>query len=70
MEECHEQYISSFDIYNYKTKLLVQQIVIDWRLYNIKVVDFPVKTFLTCIRPFSFAMFTHVVGEGKEEEWE
>ena len=52
-EECHEQYISSSDIYNYKTKLLVPQVVIDWRLCNNKVVDFPVKTFFTCIRPYS-----------------
>ena len=65
MEECHEQYISSFDIYNYKTKLLVQQIVIDWRLCNIKVVDFPVKTFLACIRPFSFC-YVHTCGGGRE----
>ena len=28
-EECHEPYISPFSISNYKTKLLVQQIVID-----------------------------------------
>ena len=38
-EQCHEQYISSFDIYNYKTKLLVPQVVIDWRLCKIQVVD-------------------------------
>ena len=59
-EQCHEQYISSFDIYNYKTKLLVPQVVIDWRLRNIKVVDFPVKTFLTCIRHFS--CYVHTCG--------
>ena len=37
-EECHERYISSFSINNYKTNLLVPQVVIDWRLCNIKVV--------------------------------
>ena len=37
-EECHEPYISSFGINNYKTNLLVPQVVIDWRLCNIKVV--------------------------------
>ena len=37
-EECHELYISSFGINNYKTNLLVPQVVIDWRLCNIKVV--------------------------------
>ena len=36
-EECHEPYISSFSISNYKTNLLVPQVVIDWRLCNIKV---------------------------------
>ena len=36
-EECHAPYISSFSISNYKTNLLVPQIVIDWRLCNIKV---------------------------------
>ena len=35
---CHEPYISSFGINNYKTNLLVPQVVIDWRLCNIKVV--------------------------------
>ena len=37
-EECREPYISSFGINNYKTNLLVPQVVIDWRLSNIKVV--------------------------------
>ena len=44
-EECHEPYVhelndecSSFSINNYKTNLLVLQVVIDWRLCNIKVV--------------------------------
>jgi len=37
-EECHEPYISSFSINNYKTNLLVPQVVIDWRLCNIKMV--------------------------------
>ena len=38
-EECHAPYISSFGISNYKTNLLVPQVVIDWRLCNIKVVS-------------------------------
>ena len=33
-EECHEPYISSFGINNYKTNLLVPQVVIDWRLQH------------------------------------
>ena len=37
-EECHKPYILSFGINNYKTNLLVPQVVIDWRLCNIKVV--------------------------------
>ena len=37
-EECHEPYISLFGINNYKTNFLVPQVVIDWRLCNIKVV--------------------------------
>ena len=36
-EEFHEPYISSFSINNYKTNLLVPQVVIDRRLSNIKV---------------------------------
>ena len=36
-EECHEPYILSFGINNYKTNLLVPQVVIYWRLCNIKV---------------------------------
>ena len=37
-EECHEPNISSFGINNYKSNILVPQIVIDWRPCNIKVV--------------------------------
>ena len=37
-EEYHESYISSFINNNYKTNFLVPQVVIDWRLCNIKVV--------------------------------
>ena len=37
-EEWNEPYISSLGINNYKTNLLVPQVVIDWRLCNIKVV--------------------------------
>ena len=36
-EECHKSYILSFGIKNYKTNLLVAQVVINWRLCNIKV---------------------------------
>ena len=35
---CHEPYIPSFGINNYKTNLLVPQVVIDCRICNIKVV--------------------------------
>ena len=38
-EEGHEPYISSFSINNCKNNLLVPQVVIDRRLWNIKVVD-------------------------------
>ena len=37
-EECQKSYILSFGINNYKTNLLGPQVVIDWRLCNIKVV--------------------------------
>ena len=36
-EECHKPCILSFGIKNYKTNLLVPQVVINWRLCNIKV---------------------------------
>ena len=36
-EECHKPYILSFGINNYKTNLLVPQVVIEWWLCNIKV---------------------------------
>ena len=54
-EECHEPYISSLSINNYKTNLLVPQVVIAQRLCNIKLcwIEFPEKTFLICIRSFS-----------------
>ena len=65
-EECHAPYISSFSISNYKTNFLVPQVVIDWRLCNIKVVANWVhrKTFLTCISLSLLVMFSHVVVEG------
>ena len=71
-EECHEPYISSFGINNYKTNLLVPPVVIDWRLCNIKVVAnwFPSGDILDLHQSFSFCMFSHVVVEGKEEEEE
>ena len=68
-EECHAPYISSFSISNYKTNHLVPQVVIDWRLCNIKVVAKWVhrKTFLTCISLSLLAMFSHVVVEGNKK---
>ena len=68
-KECHAPYISSFGISNYKTKLLVPQVVIDWRLCNIKVVANWVqrKTFLTCISLSLLAMFSHVVLKGRKK---
>ena len=67
-EECHTPYISSFGISNYKTNLLVPQVVLDWRLCNIKVVTNWVhrKIFLTCIRLSLLAMFSPVVSEPSE----
>ena len=67
-EECHTPYISSFGISNYKTNLLVPQVVLDWRLCNIKVVTNWVhrKIFLTCISLY-LAMFSHVVVEGNKK---
>ena len=62
-EECHEPYVhelndecSSFSINNYKTNLLVLQVVIDWRLCNIKVVAnwFPSEDILDLQQSFSF----------------
>ena len=68
-EECHAPYISSFSISNYKTNHLVPQVVIDWRLCNIKVVAKWVhrKTSLTCISLSLLAMFSHVVVEGNKK---
>ena len=68
-EECHAPYISSFGISNYKTNLLVPQVVIDWRPHNIKVAANWVhrKTFLTCISLSLLAMFSHVVVEGNKK---
>ena len=69
-EVCHEPYISSFGINNYKTNLLVPRVFIDWRLCNIKVVANWVhrKTFLTCISLSLLAMFSHVVERNKKRE--
>ena len=55
-EECHEPYISSFGINNYKTNLLVPQVVIDWRLCNFKVVAnwVPSEVILDFHQSFSF----------------
>ena len=62
-EECHEPYVhelndecSSFSMNNYKTNLLVLQVVIDWRLCNIKVVAnwFPSEDILDLQQSFSF----------------
>ena len=54
-EEGHEPYISSFGINNYKTNLLVPQVVMtsDCAISRWWTTEFAVKTFLTCIRSFS-----------------
>ena len=55
-EECYTPYISSFGISNYKTNLLVPQVVIDWRLCNIKVMPnwFPGEDIFDLHQSFSF----------------
>ena len=66
-EEGHEPCISSFGINNYKTSLLVPQVVIAQRLCNIKLcwIEFPEKTFLICIRSFS-SCYVLICGGGRE----
>ena len=69
-EECHELYISSFGINNYKTNLLVPQVVIDWRLYNIKVVDnwVPGEDILDLHQIFLFLLCSHLWwGKGRRK---
>ena len=65
-EECHEPYISSFGINNYKTNLLVPQVVIDQRLCNIKVVDnwVPSEDILDLYQVFLFLLCSHLWREG------
>ena len=55
-EEYHESYISSFINNNYKTNFLVPQVVIDWRLCNIKVMAnwVPGEDTLNLHQSFSF----------------
>ena len=61
-EECHEPYISSFSINNYKTNLLVPEVVLDWRLCNIKVVDnwVPGEDILDLHQVFFFLLCSHL----------
>ena len=67
-EEGHEPYISSFGINNYKTNLLVPQVVIDRRLCNIKVVDnwVPGEDILDLHQVFLFLLCSHLLwGKGR-----
>ena len=69
-EECHKPYILSFGINNYKTNLLVPQVVIDWRLYNIKVVDnwVPGEDILDLHQVFLFFLCSHMWwGKGRRK---
>ena len=61
-EEGHEPYISSLGINNYKTNLLVPQVVIDQRLCNTKVVDnwVPVEDILDLHQVFLFLLGSHL----------
>ena len=69
-EEGHEPYISSFGIKNYKTNLLVPQVVIDRRLCNIKVVDnwVPGEDILDLHQVFLFLLCSHLWwGKGRRK---
>ena len=61
-EEFHEPYISSFSINNYKTNLLVPQVVIDRRLSNIKVMAnrVPGEGILDLNQVFLFLLCSHL----------
>ena len=61
-EEGHEPYISSLGIKNYKTNLLVPQVVINQRLYNINVVDnwVPGEDILDLHQVFLFLLCSHL----------
>ena len=68
-EECHEPYVhelndecSSFSINNCKNNLLVPQVVIDQRLWNIKVVDtwVPSEDILDLHQVFFFLLCSHL----------
>ena len=61
-EESHEPYISSFSISNYKTTLLVPQVVINQRLYNINVLDnwVPGEDILDLHQVFLFLLCSHL----------
>ena len=67
-EEGHEPYISSFSINNYKTNLLVPQVVIDCRLCNVKVVDnwVPGEDILDLPQVFLFLLCSHFFCGGRE----
>ena len=69
-EECHEPYISSFGINNYKTSLLVSQVVIDRRLCNNKVVAnwVPGEDILDLHQVFFFFLCSHLWwGKGRRK---
>ena len=69
-EVCHEPYISSFGINNYKTNLLVPQVVVYWRLCNIKVVEswVPSKDILDIHQVFLFLLCSHMWwGKGRRK---
>ena len=69
-EEGHEPYISSFGINNYKTSLLVSQVVIDRRLCNIKVVAnwVPGEDILDLHQVFLFLLCYHLwCGKGRRK---
>ena len=61
-EEGHEPYISSLGINNYKTNLLVPQVVIDRRLSNIKVMAnrVPGEGILDLNQVFLFLLCSHL----------
>ena len=69
-QECHEPYISSFGINNYKTNLLVLQVVIDWRLCNINIVDnwVPSEDIFDLHQVFLFLLCSHLWwGKGRRK---
>ena len=69
-EEGHEPYISSFGINNYKTNLLVPQVVIDQRLCNFKLVGdwAPGEDIFDLHQVFLFLLCSHLWwGKGRRK---